>query len=123
MINSKLHGILDYLVVAFLVASPSIFHLPPQTTVFTYGLAAMHLVLTMLTAYEPGTLKIIPFRIHGWIELFVVIALGALTFYIDSVEGHAARNFYIGFTGAIFLVWLLTNYKSAPAIPKEEDVM
>ncbi len=109
-INSKTHGFIDYLVVLFLWASPSLFGLPEITAKATYALGAIHLILTLLTNFELGVMKIIPFRIHGWIELVVALALVGVAFYLGKLEGDLARNFYLGFAVAVFLTWVLTDY-------------
>lgn len=113
MINSKIHGIIDYAVVLFLWASPSLFTLPETTAIFTYVLGGIHLVLTLATNFEMGVLKVIPFKIHGLIELVVGLALIGVAFYLGEMEGELARNFYIGFGGAVLATWALTNYKEA----------
>lgn len=113
-LNSKIHGIIDYLVVIFLLASPSLFHLPAMTSQFTYLLAGIHLGLTISTQYELSIIKMIPFPVHGWIELIVSIALIGVAFYLGSAEGELARNFYLAFAGAVFATWMITDYKSAP---------
>lgn len=114
VLNSKIHGIIDYLVVLFLWASPTLFGLPETTALFTYILGGIHLVLTIATDFEMGVLKFIPLPIHGWIELIVSVALIGIAFYLGGMEGDLARNFYLGFGIAVFLTWLLTDYKSAP---------
>ncbi len=53
-INSKIHGVIDYLVVLFLWLLPSIFNLPEMTSIFTYALGGVHLGLTILTQFELG---------------------------------------------------------------------
>ena len=111
-INSKLHGIIDYLVVIFLWLSPSIFDMPEITAKFTYALGGIHLLLTILTNFEMGVIKKIPFAIHGWIELIVSLALVGAAFYLGSIEEEFSRNYYLGFAAAVFLVWLLTNYRA-----------
>ncbi|WP_373513271.1 hypothetical protein [Persicitalea sp.] len=112
VINAKIHGIIDYLVVVFLLAAPSLFGLPPTTALFTYVLGGIHLALTLLTDTDLGLIKVIPFPIHGWIELIVGIALVGAAFYLGGLEGDLARNFYLGFGGAVLLVWALTDYQS-----------
>ena len=112
-INSKIHGIIDYLVVIFLWSAPSLFNLPETTSMFTYILGGIHLVLTVLTKFELGLIKVIPFKIHGWIELIVSIALVAVAFLLGNMEGEIARNFYLGFAVAVFLTWLITDYKTS----------
>lgn len=111
-----MHGIVDYLVVVFLLVSPSIFKLPPVTAAFTYALGGIHLLLTVLTKFELGIFKIIPFRIHGYIELIVAIALAGAAFYFNSIEGSLARNFYFGFALAVFLTWATSDYSAKETI-------
>ncbi len=112
IINSKVHGIIDYLVVVFLLAAPILFNLPPTTTLFTFLLGGIHLALTLLTNTEMGLIKMIPFPVHGWIELIVALALVGVAFYLGGLEGDLARNFYLGFAGAVFLTWALTDYRA-----------
>lgn len=111
-INSKIHGVIDYLVVIFLWLSPSIFNLPEVTAIFTYVIGGIHLTLTVLTKYELGIFKVIPYKIHGWIELIVSIVLFGVAFFLGSEEGDLSRNFYIGFALAVFLTWLITDYRT-----------
>lgn len=119
MINSKIHSVIDYLVVIFLVAAPSIFALPEITAKFTYALAIVHFMLTILTKFEYGIFKVIPIVLHGWIELLVSLALVGVAFYLGTLEietageaaGDLARNFYLCFAAAVFVTYLLTDYK------------
>lgn len=111
-LNSKIHGIVDYLVVLFLWSAPTLFGLPETTALFTYVLGGIHLTLTILTDFEFGIVKVIPLKLHGWIELIVSIALIGGAFYLGSLEGNLARNFYLGFALAVFLTWLVTDYQT-----------
>lgn len=113
MINAKIHGILDYIVVLFLWLSPSLFGLEGFTATFTYALGGVHLLLTILTKYSAGIIKIIPYSVHGIIEFLVAVGLAAFAyFYLAEHEGELARNYYYGFSGAVFLTWLLSKYKT-----------
>ncbi|MEP6737064.1 MAG: hypothetical protein ABJA70_16190, partial [Chryseolinea sp.] len=105
-LSSKIHGIIDYVVVVFLLASPSVFPLGEFTSIFTYVLGGIHLALTIGTDFEAGIFKLIAFRIHGVIELIVAVALVALAFYFGSIDGDVARNYYLGFGIAVFVTWL-----------------
>jgi len=112
-INSRIHGIIDYLVVVFLVLSPTLFGLPKLAASIAYILAGIHLLLTILTDFKFGLIKLIPFKIHGTIELIVSFVLLGLAFYLGAEEGVLARNFYVGFALAVFLTRMFTDYKSA----------
>jgi hypothetical protein len=110
--KSKTHGIIDYLFVLFLWVAPAFFGLPEFTSQITYALGAVHLILTLATDYEVGVMKWVPFRYHGWIELIVALSLIIISIYVGNEDGTLAQNFYFGITLAVFLLWLLTDYKS-----------
>ena len=111
-LNSKIHGIIDYFVVLFFWVSPMAFGLGETTAWFTYILGGIHLLLTLFTNFEMGVFKVIPFKLHGWIELVVSIALIGVAFYLGRLDGTLSRNFYLGVAVAIFLTWLITDYKT-----------
>lgn len=110
VLNSKIHGAIDYIFVLFLWVSPSIFGLQEKATLLTYLLGAIHLIVTVITNFEFGLIKILPFKIHGWIELIVSFALVGVAFYLGSVEGELSRNFYFAIAVLVFLTWLLSDY-------------
>lgn len=113
ILNSKIHGIIDYVVVVFLWASPSLFGLPEFTALCTYILGGIHLALTIFTHFEVGLIKVIPLKIHGTIELVVSLALAGFAFYLGNREGDLACYFYLGFAVAVFLTWLISDYSQA----------
>ncbi len=114
-LNSKFHGIVDYAVVLFLLLSPTLFSLPSLAANFTYLLGGIHLTLTILTNFELGIIKVIPFKIHGLIELIVSIALVGVAFYLGKVEGSVPQYFYLVFAAAVFATWAVTDYKGKVA--------
>lgn len=111
IISTKLHGILDYVVVIFLLASPTVFKMEGQLCSFTYALAAIHFILTIFTKYEPGIIKIIPFQLHGLIEFFVAIALTLVSFWFNKNGNALGYYYYLYFAIAIMLVFILTDFK------------
>jgi hypothetical protein len=111
MISSRLHGILDYLLIIFLLASPALFKMEGNLCSFTYSLAAIHFLLTILTRFELGIIKIIPFPLHGLIEFFVAIALTLLSFWFNKNGNTLGYHFYLYFAIAIMLVFILTDFK------------
>ena len=111
IISSKVHGILDYLTVIFLFAAPTLFKMEGTLCTFTYALASIHFLLTALTNFEVGIFKVIPFRIHGLIELVVSVALIAVAFWFNSNGSEPGFYFYIGLAVVILIVFLLTDFK------------
>ncbi|MEO6406815.1 MAG: hypothetical protein ABIY51_11695 [Ferruginibacter sp.] len=115
IISSRMHGIIDYLLILFLVASPTLFKMEGALCSITYTLAAVHLLLTILTNFELGLVKLIPFRIHGLLELVVAIVLGCLSFWFYKNANVTGFYFYMFLAIAIMIVFILTDFKSSPA--------
>ncbi|HEY8782778.1 MAG TPA: hypothetical protein VIM16_14230 [Mucilaginibacter sp.] len=109
-ISPKNHGIIDYLVIVFLLVSPSYFGFTGLLAAFTYALAGVHLLLTICTDYAPGIFKVIPFPVHGSIEFIVGIVLIVLAYTLFNKEADG-KLFYVIFGTVILLTWLVTDYR------------
>lgn len=112
VLTPRLHGYLDYATVVFFLVAPALFGLIGAAATLAYTLGFVHLVLTGLTAFPLGLVRAVPFRIHGMIELTVAAALVVLPWVLGSVFA-GARVFYAVVGAAIFVVWLLTDYRGA----------
>ena len=113
IISSKLHGILDYIVVIFLLASPTIFKMEGILCSFTYALAAIHFLLTILTRFELGIIKVISFQLHGIIEFLVAIGLALVSFWFNRNGNALGFYFYLYFAVAIMIVFTITDFKES----------
>ena len=113
ILNSKSHGLIDYVFVLLLWVSPTLFQLPEKAALFTYALGGIHLVVTVITDFKFGLIKLLPFKLHGWIELIVSFALIGVAFYLETLEGTLARNFCFGIAALVFITWLITDYSSS----------
>jgi hypothetical protein len=69
LIPPRLHGWLDDLVVLLYVAGALLLGLRGPALAVALAGAAVHFTLTRLTDYPQGTWKLIPFRVHAFIEL------------------------------------------------------
>jgi hypothetical protein len=112
IISPKIHVVLDYVVAIFLIIAPNLIDLSANAAIFSMVLGSIHFLLTIVTIFKGGVVKLVPFPIHGIIELIVSVTLGILAFTLFS--NHMADHFYYaGLAVAIFLVYLLTDYKAA----------
>ena len=109
-INAKVHGYLDYMVVLIFLGAPTLLHLSTLPAVISYSLAGIHLLLTLLTDFPLGVLKVVPLKWHGIIELVVGPVLVALPFVLGFGSEPAAQYFYIVNGIVILIVWFLTDY-------------
>lgn len=113
ILTPQQHGFIDYAVVVAFLAAPTLFGLTGLSATLSYVLAAVHLLLTVFTAFPLGVVKVIPFPVHGTLELVVSVALVAAPWLLGFAGQSNARNFYVGSGIAVFLVWLITDYAAA----------
>ena len=112
IIPSKTHGILDYLTVAFLLVSPSLFKMEGSLSTVTYSLGIAQLLLTVFTNYERGLMKVIPFRIHGLIEIIAALVLAGFAFWFYNDGNTFGFYYYIVLAIVYVTVFILTDFKS-----------
>ena len=117
ILDARLHGILDLVTVLIFVLAPTVFGLGGSPAAIAYTLALVHLVLTLLTRFPMGIWKVIPFVVHGIVELVVGVALLILPSYAGYAPGSPARRFYLAIGAVILIVWALTAYRGADRSP------
>ena len=111
IITPFVHGVIDYCVVLFLLVSPSLFSITGLPGMLIYALSAIHFILSITSGFKLGIFKLIPFKIHGIIELLVSLILVVMPWIFGFAQVEVARNFYIIFGAIVFLTWLITDYK------------
>jgi hypothetical protein len=82
---------------------------------FTYALAGIHFLLTILTSFPLGLMKVIPFRVHGLIEVVVALALAGVAFWFKSNDSLTGFYFYLVLAAIIMVVFVLTDFKEKSA--------
>lgn len=115
ILSPRLHGYLDYVTVLWFLVAPMLFQFSGIPAIISYALAAIHLLLTLSTAFPLGIVKAISFKIHSTIEFIVSFALIALPWLLGFASIISARNFYLVSGIVIFVVWLVTNYTAEEA--------
>jgi hypothetical protein len=115
IISPTNHGYLDFVTVVIFVLAPTLFGLNGLPAMLAYGLAIIHLALTLATNFPFGVIKIIPFTLHGWIERLVGPSLIVIPFILGFANEAVARNFYILIGIIIIIVGVLTDYKGKAA--------
>jgi hypothetical protein len=92
-----------------------------RQSLFCYGLALVHFLLTIITRFPLGVSKSLPFPIHGAIEFVVAILLIALPWIANFSAGVHSRDFFIAIGVLIFVIWLLTDYQSRRSADRVVD--
>ena len=117
ILNARIHGVIDLVVVAVFLLAPTLVGLGGRPAAISYTLAAVHLVMTLMTRFPLGLWKTIPFFVHGIVELIVGAALLVLPSFEGYSPGSPARRFYLAMGAVILVVWALTAYREGDTGP------
>ena len=117
VISDTTHGILDYVTVAIFALAPGVLGLSGFAALVSYALAAIHLVMTVLTDMPLGVLKIIPIRLHALVEMLVGPVLVVAALVLPALLGDK-REFFLVMGLVILAVWLLSSYGRPVAAPQ-----
>ena len=109
-ISPTVHGAIDYLAVVIFAVAPAAIGLTGWPAALSYALAGIHLLMTLLTDFPAGVIKVIPIVLHQWVERIVGPLLVILAFVLMT-ETHA-RAFSVAMGIIIFAVERLTTYRS-----------
>ena len=108
-LNDAIHGVLDYGVVLIFAVAPSLLGIAGPSAALCYGLAAVHLLITILSDMPFGVKKLIPMQLHGHVELVVGLALVICPWVFPNLL--ASGQLFFTLVGAlIFFVWASSNY-------------
>lgn len=116
IINSRVHGALDYLAVIFLWTAPIIFNLNECVSLLSYLLGGIHLILTALTDFSLGWRKIIPLKIHSKIELTVSIVLINTPLFFGNlitINSRTDKFFFACFGMFVLITWFISDYNDS----------
>lgn len=109
IICDKIHGVLDYGVVVIFATAPSEIGMADLSAAICYALAASQFVMTLFSDMPLGAWKIIPMRVHGFIELTASLALIAIGWIFPAL--FASGQLFFTLMGAIiFCVWVSSDY-------------
>lgn len=113
VISSKIHGVVDYVSGIALLAAPNLFgfnDLGGPAVTIPRVLGVLILLQSIMTDYELGLVKVIPFKIHLLVD-YVASAFLALSPFLFGFSDEAPNvwlpHVIVGI--AYFVITLLTN--------------
>ena len=98
-ISLTVHGAIDYLAVVIFAVAPVAIGLTGWPAALSYVLAGIHLLMTLLTDFPAGVIKVIPIVLHQWVERIVgpaliILALISMTAAgARLLRGHGRHHF------------------------------
>jgi hypothetical protein len=114
LIGVRLHGLLDDLVVLTYLVGAFALHLQGGARTVALAGATTHFLLTRFTNYPEGTVKVIPFRVHAFIELAEGLAVVAATVELRGAAPPSARLFLLLLGLSQFAAFSFSDYRTPP---------
>jgi hypothetical protein len=108
-INASVHGVLDYVVVVTLVLVSIAVGLSGLAAAIVYLMAAALLAITLITAFPPGALKLLPLPTHSTIELFMGMSLLVCPWIFGFADDPMALNVFLVSGFALLLLRLFSK--------------
>ncbi len=112
VLSPTAHGFVDIAFILFVALAPTLFNLSPEVDTACYVLAGGYLLVTLLTNFRLGVLRVIPFPIHGWLDLLTGLALAAAPFVFNALDSPAERNLFWGLGVVSIITWFLTDWRA-----------
>ncbi len=116
-LSPSTHGIIDYVTVIAFALAPTLFQFGGVPAAVAYGLAGVHLIMTLATRFPMGMFEGVPLRAHGVVELMVSAALIILPWVAGFVQ-PGAQWFFPIMGMSIFVIWLLSDYGPLQPVPE-----
>jgi len=85
-ISPTVRGAIDYLAVVIFAGAPAVIGLSGWSAALSSALAGVHLLMTLLTDFPAGLIKVIPIVLHQWVERIVGPILVILAFVLMTKE-------------------------------------
>jgi hypothetical protein len=110
IIGARLHGILDEVVAAVYVLGAYVLGLHGAALGVALGGASVHFLLTRFTDYPEGTWKVIPFRVHAFIELGEGLLVLSAVAVLLGASPPATRGFLAAMGASQFAAFGFSDY-------------
>ncbi|AMR27630.1 hypothetical protein A0257_11340 [Hymenobacter psoromatis] len=111
VLSPPAQGALAFLLIAFLAMAPTALNLSGPYALACYLLAGAYLVLTLLTDFPMGVVRLLSYRTYGRLEIINSLAfMGAPFLFGFAASNPTARTFFMGFGAALLVLWVLTDW-------------
>jgi len=118
IIRTQMHAMLDYgFTVILMLPWITNYTANEKDTIVFAGIGFLTLILSLITDYEGGLIKLIPMRMHLLLDLVISIIVMAMPLFFPMVNYPYYWPVLLG--GAGFLVTILSSSK--PYLHKPED--
>ena len=111
-ITPKLHGAIDYGFLGLMLAAPSLLGLSGPAKALPYLFGGVQGGLNAVTKQPLAIKRLVPFRVHGAIDLATTPALVLLPLVTGALKQPKVRAFFGGARGLLAAVYALTGWNA-----------
>ena len=97
--------------VIILIFGPGVAGFAGRQATMAYVLAATIFILSVLTRYPLGLLKLLRFPLHGAVELAIALVILILPWLANFARGIHSRNFYVLIALMMLAIWFMTDFR------------
>ena len=112
-IKATAHGVIDYGVAALMTTAPSILGLDRRACAMGWGFGGMVGVLNALTDHRVALRRLIPLRIHGWIDLASIPVYAGLPPASGALRDRRTRIAWAAGLALLGATAVLTDYEAS----------
>jgi hypothetical protein len=109
-LTRRAHTLFDVYLILLLSLLPILFGMEGTARWVLWSLCAIHFFLTILSDTPFGA-KVIPFPVHGMIELVVGLLLPVIPWALGFDFLPNERHTFVGLGFGVLVLWWLTDYK------------
>jgi hypothetical protein len=109
--------------VIILIFGPGVAGFAGRQATMAYVLAAAIFILSVLTRYPLGVLKLLRFPLHGAVELTIALMILILPWLANFARGIHSRNFYVLIGLVMLTIWFMTDFRGirGRSVGRESD--
>lgn len=121
VVDPNRHAALDYVLGISCLAIPVLAGFDRASSFVSYGIGLTHLGISLLTKYPPHVVEVIPFRLHGVMDLQMAVSLMALPFALRFLDNKAKTFFFSSGVG-LLAICVLTDYSRKAVEASEREL-
>lgn len=110
-LSPTVHGLLEYAVVPVWALAPSNLRMEGASATLAWVLAAGVLSAATLTDYPLGLVRLVPIRVHGWIDRVATPLVIAAPWLLGFDGEPRARSLFVGMGTLGLIVTWLTDFR------------
>lgn len=113
-VTPRVHGAVDYAACAAMLLLPGRLGLSAPAKKASQAFALSYLGITLLTDFPPAVKRLIPFPVHGQIELLSAPLLLLTPKLLHQQAGKSEHSYFQGLTLLVLTAYLSTDWHANP---------